>query len=1104
MTDAPVPGETAPLAVHDSFRAGLREEDAARHGAASSTRRRPGPSFAPARPVNVPTKAQQALQLQMRQMELKQLALQVKLKRRQEERAKEVDRVLAAKQHQLERERQHAFLEDSTESGGAISPREQFQDSPVESAEELVEDSDGSSPRRLVIRVQDARAIERGSLGEMREKVAYKALMAEQAALREAAKQEQAARRIQAFRRASQVQREKAHAASERLQRAHREQGAQHGRSAPASRSTSPQSRRDEAKQAKGRAASESPRRGSQARNPSSQNSRSPQRQHSGLERGFSPPGFLLPDPPSPLNLREGHSAAHEQEAQHGVFHATPSMEVTFAAPKMPGPAGAAPSSRLELPLHGASRKPRARHDFVQNPTFCQAAKGRGLPSAEEAERMLESPLMGVYHPEMPVQEAKAFLFWARPSHAGMSNSGGASTARAVATRQVRRNWHGLVGGLCWSRSASTNALLSGLGRLQSQWSGGLRRWQGSEMRMADEPSDRLGMLILWACPLCQAAMHMIAGARRHQLERTLHIGWACFSVEISHHRLRTPAFGTSDPVIPSQKIIQKYSDYFVSSPSNKNGRRAGRPDTSPKSKQKSKVVYPRSREVHAWQAAGFEAASVYKGLRNAAGLREGWGVLNQNDGSTYAGQWVSGKRHGVGTLVFDSGIFEGQWVRGEASGSGLVRFTNGDKFEGQYSGNRKHGFGTYAWADGAVEEGQYFNGQKTDWHTWRQGPSQWKLRYESGAVVEAQQANGKKPSRAAGAGVYPRAKEPRLSPFASSDTSKPKLKAKAAPRSKAMASRRQEEDRSGSPAASLMADLQPQEPGRPALNQVSASRLSDTERQQPRVASEASSSGNPARLAFAISKVNSLYRQVALPAEAHEKKGGQQRPEAAEPRGRLAEGGEMLQQSDDLGSISSSSRNDDKDQAKAAKDAGRCDEAIELLRAALAGRGAQVEVAKYELALLLSQLGRHEEADDWLRQLGLTWKLCPSVLDGSCLKGPTCRGEANLVAAFDDVLPSELLHKYPTPSFFSYNEPLMPDCAAETGAPLIRAVASRVKSLAVASFPSIFGTEGCHRQEWWAHTRPAGSGSGHQLHYDLDEVSLEGGIPSAPPSGVL
>lgn len=85
------------------------------------------------------------------------------------------------------------------------------------------------------------------------------------------------------------------------------------------------------------------------------------------------------------------------------------------------------------------------------------------------------------------------------------------------------------------------------------------------------------------------------------------------------------------------------------------------------------------------------------------------------------------------------------------------------------------------------------------------------------------------------------------------------------------MAARRQEEDRSGSPAASLIADLQPQEPGRPALNQVSASRLPDTEG-QPKVGAEAaSSSNNPARLAFAISKVNSLYRQVALPAEAHE-----------------------------------------------------------------------------------------------------------------------------------------------------------------------------------------------------------------------------------------
>ncbi|OLQ11209.1 Radial spoke head 1-like [Symbiodinium microadriaticum] len=1086
MTDAPVPGETAPLAVHDSFRAGLREEDAARHGAASSKRRRPGPSFAPARPVNAPTKAQQALQLQMRQLELKQLALQVKLKRRQEEQVKEVDRVLAAKQHQLERERQHAFLEARERERGLdlrpgvqISSPRQLQDSPVESAEELVEDSDGSLPRRLVIRVQDARAIERG-----REKAAYKALMAEQAALREvaardeAAKREQAARRIQAFRRASQVQREKAHATSERLQRAHREQGAPHGRSAPASRSTSPQTRRDEARQTKGRAASESPRlprkavqprnrtppraspspspsarqpgqvrgastprkqtrsgpspnrapsrsqtlvpegrpraaarslspasrsppdhrgRCSPARSPSSQNSRSPQRQSSGLERGFSPPGFLLPDPPSPLNLREGASVrtpwlpsgsqsrpsakgdeqedraparqrstrrelqmwtAEEQGEHYGAFHAKPSMEVTFAAPKMPVPALAvpsSPSSRLEPALGGvSSRKPSgppgARHDFVQNPTFCQPAKGRGLPSAEEAERMLESPLMGVYHPEMPAQEEQprrtpsppdrsggtGMAWWVdfagaappapppqiSPWRAGEPSLGhgeepepsdrrGALSGPGPVSEPVERRLaeaarirdengrrafgqagHADIAGMPTVPSRNAHDSWSEAPSVGENFAHRLGLFQRGDLTPPPVPSRNPSELWELRVRQTNSQLEMLRELEHQRGDapgaRAARVFNFSSSPRDSPRRSqspksprRTPAFGTSDPVIPSQKIIQKYSDYFVSSPSKKGHgdralseasptRRSGRPDTSPKSKQKSKVVYPRSREVHAWQAAGFEAASVYKGLRNAAGLREGWGVLNQNDGSTYAGQWVSGKRHGVGTLVFDGGIFEGQWVRGEASGSGLVRFTNGDKFEGQYSGNRKHGFGTYAWADGAVEEGQYFNGQKTDWHTWRQGPSQWKLRYESGAVVEAQQANGKKPSRTAG--VYPRSKEPRLSPFGSSDTSKPKLKAKAAPRPKAMAARRQEEDRSGSPAASLIADLQPQEPGRPALNQVSASRLPDTEGQQPKVGAEAaSSSNNPARLAFAISKVNSLYRQVALPAEAHE-----------------------------------------------------------------------------------------------------------------------------------------------------------------------------------------------------------------------------------------
>ena len=33
----------------------------------------------------------------------------------------------------------------------------------------------------------------------------------------------------------------------------------------------------------------------------------------------------------------------------------------------------------------------------------------------------------------------------------------------------------------------------------------------------------------------------------------------------------------------------------------------------------------------------------------------------------------AGGRRHGVGTLMFEGGIFEGQWARGEATGSGVA-----------------------------------------------------------------------------------------------------------------------------------------------------------------------------------------------------------------------------------------------------------------------------------------------------------------------------------------------------------------------------------------------------------------------------------------------
>lgn len=133
-------------------------------------------------------------------------------------------------------------------------------------------------------------------------------------------------------------------------------------------------------------------------------------------------------------------------------------------------------------------------------------------------------------------------------------------------------------------------------------------------------------------------------------------------------------------------------------------------------------------------------------------------------------------------------------------------------------------------------------------------------------------------------------------------------------------------------------------------------------------------------------------------------------------------------------------------EQAKSAKDAGNNESALEKLLQAAKRKVAspQVQIAIYELALLYAQLGRHEDSDQWLQQLGFAWKLNPVVLDSSCLLGNRSQGESNLVVAFDNALPLQLLaalqeafkpdaafwteHGYPTPSFFSYNQPIEQD----------------------------------------------------------------------------
>ncbi|CAK9069273.1 unnamed protein product [Durusdinium trenchii] len=200
-------------------------------------------------------------------------------------------------------------------------------------------------------------------------------------------------------------------------------------------------------------------------------------------------------------------------------------------------------------------------------------------------------------------------------------------------------------------------------------------------------------------------------------------------------------------------------------------------------------------------------------------------------------------------------------------------------------------------------------------------------------------------------------------------------------------------------------------------------------------------------------------------------------------------------------------------EQAKVAKDAGQHQLALEKLQQAAKRGRAQSEVARYELALLHAQLGQHEESNRWLQELGFAWKLSPAILDGTCLLGSHTPGEENLVVAFDDALPLELLsslqdafkpeaafwseHCYPTPGFFSYNQSLEESS-------LTTLAAQTLERLAAKSFPEVLQNQRVTSLEWWAHSRPAGSGSGRQLHYDLDEVDLRALEEAATPKHPL
>ena len=157
-------------------------------------------------------------------------------------------------------------------------------------------------------------------------------------------------------------------------------------------------------------------------------------------------------------------------------------------------------------------------------------------------------------------------------------------------------------------------------------------------------------------------------------------------------------------------------------------------------------------------------------------------------------------------------------------------------------------------------------------------------------------------------------------------------------------------------------------------------------------------------------------------------------------------------------------------------------------------------------------QQGKHSKANTYLLVLGYRYKLSKHVWNALKETG-THSGHSidstGIVASYENILPPHMLHQlknavcpssmywtahnYPTSQFFSYNVPLHRKKKTGKNIPshnLIREIAKYVLPHISSSFPNVDIAD-ITSVEFWAHSRCEGSGTGHRLHYDLDETAL-------------
>merc|ERR1719295_301397 len=105
-----------------------------------------------------------------------------------------------------------------------------------------------------------------------------------------------------------------------------------------------------------------------------------------------------------------------------------------------------------------------------------------------------------------------------------------------------------------------------------------------------------------------------------------------------------------------------------------------------------------------------------YIGMVDDAGRKAGYGktVYHNEDGSTYAGGYVNGRKEGWGTYVWpDGSVYKGEWMKDKQDGYGKFVWADGNVYEGSFKEGKRHDYGKHLYANGDVYEGYWEHDKK-------------------------------------------------------------------------------------------------------------------------------------------------------------------------------------------------------------------------------------------------------------------------------------------------------------------------------------------------------------------------------------------------------